>query len=430
MHARCALVLIALPLLGSCTPKPHVADWAVVQELTPAFLQKPGTTDPNLAVGEGGQVALTWVVRDTTGGADVWVAVSSDSGSAFGAPVRLNPKPGTVSSYIESRPVVAFAPSGKLVVVWAAKRDSGLYAADLVSRASTDGGRTFAPEAYLNSDHGDPLSTYHGFVALTFLADGRAVAAWIDGRGSPGLDEPMAGEIYASVSADGGGQWASDTRVASDVCACCRITLAAERSGHEPALLALAYRGMRGNLRDPRLATLRTDSLGVLSDTLVSADHWFLRGCPSVGPSITYERSGGGHYLWFTGESATDGTAPPKLTPPGVHLVAWRAESGATGPRRAMSDSLRDATRPVLADLGQATLIGVIGHPRADSARAVLAVRMLDPNGELGPWLFLGSGVRGAALAGAHPNLAYAAWVEKDKDEPRVRVARIGRRRR
>ena len=95
---------------------------------------------------------------------------------------------------------------------------------------------------------------------------------------------------------------------------------------------------------------------------------------------------------------------------------------------RALRDSLHDASRPMLADLGNSTLLGVIGHPSADSARAVLAVRMLEPGGELGPWLFLGSGVRSGALAGKHASLAYAAWVEKDGDQPRVRLARIGRR--
>lgn len=427
MHTRYALALITLSLLGSCTPRSPLSGWAKVQELTPAFLQELNATDPNLAVGERGQLALTWVTRDTSGGADVWIAISSDSGSAFTAPVRLNLLPGSVSSYTESRPVAAFGPTGQLVVMWSSRRNSGGHAADLVSRFSDDGGRTFGPGAYLNSDHGDPRSTYHGFADLAFLRDGRAIAAWIDGRASPGLEEPIAGEIYASTSS-AGGQWARDTRIAGDVCACCRITLAPARSGLAPERIALAYRGMRGDLRDPRLALVRADNLGVLLDTLVSADHWFLRGCPSVGPSVTHELAEGGHYLWFSGESATDGTAPAKRTPPGVHLVAWRNEGGATGSRRALSDSLREATRPMLAELGSATLLGVLGRPLADSTRAVLAVRMLDTGGELGPWLFLGSGVRGAALAGAHPALAYAAWVEKDADRLRVRLARIGRR--
>ncbi len=433
MRFRLAFLCFTLSLVTSCTPQPPAPDWASVQEITPAFLHGLQAMDPNLAVGEHGRLALTWVTRDSSGGADVWVAVSSDSGAQFSTPVRVNPSPGRVSSYSESRPVAAFSPAGELVVVWAAKRDSGEYADDLMSRGSTDGGRTFGQSAYLNSDHIDPRSTYHGFASLVFLPDGRALAAWIDGRDSPGLDEPMAGGIYASIRSRDGTGWAPDTQVASEVCACCRIALASEPGptvDAGPPRVALAYRGMRGDLRDPRLALLRTDSLSVALDTLLSADQWFMRGCPSVGPGITFERSSGGHYLWFTGESVADSAAPPKLTPTGVHVVAWRTDGSVAGPRRALGDSLRDATRPMLTSFGNNALIGVVAHTLADSTRTVLAVRTLDSGGELGPWLFLGAGVRSGALALAHPRMAYAAWVEKDAETLRVRLARITRRER
>ena len=419
---------ISMLLLSSCSPETPSTDWANVQELTPTFLQDASATDPALAVAPDGRVALSWIVRDTSGGADVWIAVSADSGTSFGEPVRINPRAGRVSSYTESRPVAAFGPDGQLLVVWAAKRDSGEYADDLMSRGSSDGGRTFGPAAFLNSDHINVRSTYHGFATVGFLPDGRAVAAWIDGRASLGAEEPSAGEIYASILPARTNEWQRDTRIAGDVCACCRIQLAPEHVGGNDAHVALAYRGMRGDLRDPRVAVLRTDSLAVVLDTLVSADHWFLRGCPSVGPGLTFNRQEGGHYLWFTGESAPDSAAPAKLTPAGVYLQPWRTDGAAAGPRLAMLDSLRDASRPVLAESGGTTLIAVVGHPRADSTRSTLAVRMLERNDRLTPWVFLGAGVRAGALAGHHAHSAYAAWVEKQGERTHVRLARITRR--
>jgi len=422
------LLPISMLLLSSCSPKAPSADWSNVQELTPTFLQDVSATDPALAVAPDGRVALSWIVRDSSGGADAWIAVSADSGTSFGEPVRVNPGAGRVSSYTESRPVAAFGPDGQLLVVWAAKRDSGEYADDLMSRGSSDGGRTFGPAAYLNSDHIDARSTYHGFATLGFLPDGRAVAAWIDGRGSLGAEEPSAGEIYASILPARSNEWQPDTRLVGDVCACCRIQLAPEHVGGNDGRVALAYRGMRGDLRDPRVAVLRTDSLAVVLDTLVSADHWFLRGCPSVGPGLTFNRREGGHYLWFTGESAPDSAAPAKLTPTGVYLQPWRTDGGAAGSRLTMLDSLRDATRPVLAEAGTTSLIAVVGHPRSDSTRSTLAVRMLEQNNRLTPWLFLGTGVRAGALASHHQLSAYAAWVEKEGERTRVRLARITRR--
>ena len=428
MRTLSRLLPISMMLLSSCSPKAPSADWASVQELTPAFLQDVSATDPALAVATDGRVALSWIVRDSSGGADAWIAVSADSGASFGEPVRINPRAGCVSSFTESRPVAAFGPDGQLLVVWAAKRDSGEYADDLMSRGSSDGGRTFGPAAILNSDHADVRSTYHGFATIGFLPDGRAVAAWIDGRASLGAEEPSAGEIYASILPARSNEWQPDTRIAGDVCACCGIHLSPELAARGEPRIALAYRGMRGDLRDPRVAVLRTDSLAVVLDTLVSADHWFLRGCPSVGPRLTFNRAEGGHYLWFTGESTPDSAAPAKLTPAGVYLQPWRTNGGAAGTRLTMLDSLRDATRPVLAEAGGTSLIAVVGHPRSDSTRSTLAVRMLEPNDRLTPWVFLGSGVRAGALASNHRHSAYAAWVEKEGERTHVRLARITRR--
>ena len=74
------------------------------------------------------------------------------------------------------------------------------------------------------------------------------------------------------------------------------------------------------------------------------------------------------------------------------------------------------------------TLAGVIGRTLSDTTRRVLAVRAIDVDGGLTPWLFLGSGVRSAALAGAGPRHAYAAWIERADEEPRLRLVRIERR--
>jgi hypothetical protein len=52
-------------------------------------------------------------------------------------------------------------------------------------------------------------------------------------------------------------------------------------------------------------------------------------------------------------------------------------------------------------------------------------VRALDNSARPGPWLFLGAGVRNAAIASAGPHHVWAAWVEKLAMGPRVRLVRI-----
>jgi len=416
-----AAFALAAALLAGCAPAPGLSPWASVREITPGPLADVVAFDPGLAVGPRGQVALTWVTRDTAG-ASVWLAISPDGGERFGAPRRLDEPAGRVTSYPESRPVAAFGPSGQLLVAWAQRREGGGYADDIVSRASADGGASFGPVVFVNDDHANPKSTYHGFLALDFAPDGRAYVAWLDGRAeplAPGMDEPLRAEVRLAVSVDEAHSWPPSVRVAGEACPCCRLAMRADSLGR----LAVAYRGARDDLRDPRLAVSRDGGATFALDTLLSDDRWLLPGCPSVGPALTMNRAGGGHVAWFTGaERRADEVRP------GVYLAPWRLDAGRTGPPRLLADSLRDASRPVLAPMATTTLAGVIGRPLADSTNRVLAVRALEVDGTASPWLFLGAGVRTAALAGAGPRRAYAAWIERTGDANRLRLARLDRR--
>jgi hypothetical protein len=213
--------------------------------------------------------------------------------------------------------------------------------------------------------------------------------------------------------------WQPSVRVAGDACPCCRLALHADSLDR----VAIAYRGARADLRDPRLAVSRDGGATFALDTLVSDDRWLLPGCPSVGPALTVNRAGGGHYAWFTGAER----APDEVRP-GVYVATWRADAGRTGPRRMLGDSLRDASRPMLAPMATTTLAGVLGRPLADSTTRVLAVRALELDGAMSPWLFLGAGVRAAAIAGAGRPRAYAAWIERTGEANRLRLARLDRR--
>ena len=119
-HFRAAL-LLAGPLLallaGGCAPTRGASPWSQVREVTPAFLSRALAADPSLALGPGGQVALTWVTRDSLG-ADAWLSTSTDSGVTWGTPVRLDARPGRVSSFPESRPVAAWGRDGMLVAAF------------------------------------------------------------------------------------------------------------------------------------------------------------------------------------------------------------------------------------------------------------------------------------------------------------------------
>ena len=212
---RLAAVLLAIALLAcSCATQRRGAPWPVVAEHTPPFLLEAGAGDPSLAVDPAGQVAMTWVTRDSLG-TDAWISVSTDSGARWSKPARLNETAGRVSSYPESRPVVAWGPGGMLVAAWAAARATGPNADDIAVRVSSDGGGSWGATSLVNDDKLDRASTYHGFIAVDVLSDGRPYVAWIDGRFSAGNgEEPHVADIFASTSPDHGATWSANALVA------------------------------------------------------------------------------------------------------------------------------------------------------------------------------------------------------------------------
>jgi hypothetical protein len=402
----------ALVAFTACAPAPHGDRWANVIEATPSFLAGTAAFDPAIAVAPGGRVALTYVTRDT-GGADVWIALSADSGGHFSGPERLNLRRGVVSSHPEGRPVAVFAAHDRLVVAWASARDSGGFDDNIVARASDDGGASFGPETILNDDGALPGAKYHGFVALDATPQGRLVAAWVDGRSVlPGVGgtEPEIAEIWSATSDDGGATWSANRRLAAGACTCCRPALRAGGS-----IVAIAYRSVRDSLRDPRLAISRDGGATIASDTALAGSGWKTSGCPSTGPALALNRDGG-WISWYSGAGGRDG----------VYADTWREGRGSSGMPIAIDDTLHECDHPMLAGMGTVTLAGVLAQ--AGASRRVLALRTLGARGELSPWLLLGAAARSAAIAAQDTRHALAAWVEQTDTGPRVRFVRVTRR--
>ena len=119
---RHTLALLVLGLsAASCAPAHRATPWQDVREMTPSFLAGAHAADPSLALDAHGRIALSWVTRDSLG-ADAWLAVSADSGGHWSQPVRLNTAEHQVTSYAESRPVLAWGRDGLLAAAWAATR--------------------------------------------------------------------------------------------------------------------------------------------------------------------------------------------------------------------------------------------------------------------------------------------------------------------
>jgi len=414
---RFGLLRLCAPLvllLAGCAGRDG-GDWADVREVTPVLLSAQAAGYAALAADHRGRVALTWVTGDSTG-QDLWLALSADSGLTFAAPMRVNPRPGSVSSSPEGRPVAAFGAAGELMVAWSERRGASMHLTDLVARASGDGGRSLGPPVVINDDAEDARAGFHGLPSLVALPDGGWFAVWMDPRehaavADTAAEDPSAvASVFAALSSDGGQTWSDNRPLSAHACPCSRVSALADSAG----LVAVAYRSAAGGMRDPALVVSNDRGASVALDTVLTADSWRPEDCPAEGPSLTMDHAGGGHYAWYSGGGR-------------AWIAPWRADGGIVGLKRPLSDSLFSARHPRLARLGAATLVAVEGRARADRPRGVIAVRALEPDGTLTPWLFLGADARDAWIAPAGERSALVCWTERGEEGDRVRVARLTR---
>jgi hypothetical protein len=146
-----------------------------------------------------GQSSWTW----TWG--DIYYLCSSDGGSTWNKPVRLNQKPGSAM-----RPVVAA--SGPFVhVAWydqyAAKQNPA-WDWDVYYRRSIDNGATWDREIRMTDT---PMHTRHPQVVAT--TGNQVCCIWEDGQifnGTGMVGDPA---LYAAVSTDNGKTWSKSTRI-------------------------------------------------------------------------------------------------------------------------------------------------------------------------------------------------------------------------
>jgi hypothetical protein len=126
------------------------------------------------------------------------------------------------------------------------------------------------------------------------LADGRVLAAWLDGRAKqPGAKTPPK-QLYARILGD-----STDTLVDPSVCDCCQTTLTAFPDGGA----LLAYRGRtEDEVRDIRTARFRGKSWD--DPRPLNNDDWRIAACPINGPRLA---SDGGRVAaaWFTAADNT-----------------------------------------------------------------------------------------------------------------------------
>ncbi|WP_036575150.1 sialidase family protein [Nitrosospira briensis] len=226
------------------------------------------------------------------------VSWSDDEGKNFSTPVIVTPEPETISADGESRPKIAVARDGTVLLTWVQSLPQK-YAGNVRFARSTDSGKSFSAPITLNDDG---RITSHRFDSMAIDGNGRVVIAWLDARDRDAAKEKgenfTGTSIYTAKSDNNGKSFGPNHRFHEHTCECCKITLAWTKDG--PVAL---WRNIFGaNTRDFAIANL--DKGGVRRAT---RDEWQIDACPHNGGSLAADRWGKLHLAWFTNGTARQG---------------------------------------------------------------------------------------------------------------------------
>lgn len=273
---------------------------------------RPGPAGPGAAGGSlhatpGGSLWLTWT-EPTAAGHALRFATRARGANAWTPARTIAEGPGWFINWADF-PALTADDEGAAAAVWfisnpvnpAGAGDHG-HGPGYHARISRtrDGGRTWsAPEPLTRES--DSVE----FVALATLADGRVLAAWLDGRGKHGAAGRQ--RLYARIV----GAEEPDSLVDPSVCDCCQTALTAFPDGSA----LVAYRGRTdAEVRDPRVARFtgaKWETPRALAD-----DGWRINACPVNGPQLA-SHGGQTGAVWFT---AADGD--PRV------LASFSADAG------------------------------------------------------------------------------------------------------
>jgi len=244
------------------------------------------TVDPE------GTVWLTWLERTGPTTALRFATLAATAGAWSAA--------GTIASganwFVDGPdfPALTAGANGRATALWQVRNPTDPHAAPAAPNPdgagyrawiaqTSDGGKTWSAGAPLTRE-----SEIVEFASLTTLADGRVLAAWLDGREKkPGR---QVRQLFARII----GTSEPDTAIDPSVCDCCHTSLTAFPDGSA----LLVYRGRTADdVRDIRAA--RFGGGRWAESHPVFHDGWKTASCPGNGPRIA---SDGGRVAaaWFT----------------------------------------------------------------------------------------------------------------------------------
>lgn len=251
------------------------------------------SAEPNLSVGDDGQVYLSWIEKTDNENPVLKFSVRQEND--WSRPQIVAQGENWFVNWADFPSMVAFK-DGSLAAHWLPMSGEGIYAYDVNLAFSPDGknwGKAIVP-------HRDGTQTKHGFVSLLPWDDGQLFTVWLDGRnfakGGNGRDRqdaptPVMTLRFAMISKNG--QLSNKTVLDKRVCDCCPTSAVRTANG---ALVVYRDRSEK-EIRD--VSILRYQN-GVWSQPqTLYQDNWEIAGCPVNGPAIAAQEEKVA-VAWFT----------------------------------------------------------------------------------------------------------------------------------
>lgn len=312
-------------------------------------------SEPAMAADRSGSIDLLYVEHTAGDAADIYLQKLDGTGSPLGERVRINPEAASAKAWKGDPPTIALGPDNTVYVGWTRKyADENTKGNDLMLSVSTDGGTNFAAPVKVNDDT-KPAS--HGMHSLAVDSRGKVYMAWLDERSIAEKEthrepehhgamsmamfhhadeeaEPNS-EVYYAVSADGGKTFLPNKRIAVEACPCCKTTIAV---APDDTIYAAWRQVLGGDRRHIAVAHSYDKGVTFSEGVVVSDDNWQINACPVSGAGLLAADNNSLYVMWYT--AGTAGAA-------GVYYSV-SLDGGKTFPPRTLVSSEAASGTPLL----------------------------------------------------------------------------------
>ncbi len=313
------------------------------------------SAEPAIAADLEGNIYVVYVEHDAKS-ADVYLQKLNKDAEQAGEKVRVNPEKGTASAWFGDAPTIRIGHDNVIYLGWTAKDPNSMKsnATALNLSVSRDLGKSFDAPVKVNDDTAPSAKGMH---SLAIGKNNRVVIAWLDERNIKAMNhatnfggdtivdpnrttvsngfefekihdgenhntkekptpkiektEPQEemnepnSEIFAAVSDDGGKTFSKNQKVSSEVCPCCKTSLAIDEKG---TIYASWRQVLPGSFRHIAVASSENGGKSFSEFAIVSDDKWEISACPVSGAPMFIDNNNSLKIFWYTaGEAGKPG---------------------------------------------------------------------------------------------------------------------------